>query len=242
MPTPCPSMSFVTHHGLWDWNVLMQVLLEEILHLILTVYPHAPHLGPDRLGWKDDKNFLLTVNSAYNLLMGHVSNGQEDLIHVLCDCSRAHLVWMQLVLHGSSQIFHSLSLQDWSVHNLDFNGSFPDYVECEDLVVAIKLFREQVTWPILEACREAIYCVIHGDVVQTVNGLVVVIREMLQRPWEVNVEHICRESNMVVSWFAKDLKDQTVGAVFFEEPSDRVQNLFEHDLRCKKGSYVAGIS
>ncbi|KAK8555164.1 hypothetical protein V6N12_009318 [Hibiscus sabdariffa] len=68
--------------------------------------------------------------------------------------------------------------------------------------------------------------------VRTVNGFVV-IKEWLQRPWNAKVIHISRQSNNVVDWFAKVLRDHTVNTVFFEESSDGIPSLLEYDLRCR---------
>ncbi|KAK9016713.1 hypothetical protein V6N11_079208 [Hibiscus sabdariffa] len=46
-----------------------------MMYSIITIYPPAPQLGPDRLGWKSDKKGLFTVNFAYNLLVGSVTTG-----------------------------------------------------------------------------------------------------------------------------------------------------------------------
>ncbi|KAK8478191.1 hypothetical protein V6N11_020183 [Hibiscus sabdariffa] len=79
-------------------------------------------------------------------------------------------------------------------------------------------------------CREAICCVTNGDVAPMVNGLVV-IREWLQPSWEVKVNHIFRQSNMVVDWLAKALRDHKVRTVFFEKPPDGIHTLLESDLQ-----------
>ncbi|KAK8498640.1 hypothetical protein V6N13_028948 [Hibiscus sabdariffa] len=47
LPPHCPVISFVSHHGVWDFNILMQVLLEDIVYLILTIIPYdTPWPGP----------------------------------------------------------------------------------------------------------------------------------------------------------------------------------------------------
>ncbi|KAK8976704.1 hypothetical protein V6N11_047476 [Hibiscus sabdariffa] len=85
--------------------------------------------------------------------------------------------------------------------------------------------------------REAVCCTTNGDMTRMVNRLVVVIREWLQRYWEVKLNHIFRQSNMVYDWFAKALRDHTVSTVFFEEPLDRIHTLLEYDLQRRGDTY-----
>ncbi|KAK8978820.1 hypothetical protein V6N11_048092 [Hibiscus sabdariffa] len=63
------------------------------------------------------------------------------------------------------------------------------------------------------------------------------LREWLLRSWEVKLNHISRQSNMVADWFAKNLRDQMVSTVFFEEPPDEIHTLLEDDMQCPDGTY-----
>ncbi|KAL4388108.1 hypothetical protein GQ457_09G003760 [Hibiscus cannabinus] len=83
--------------ALSKWSSCLLVLLEDIMQFIFTVYPPKPHLGSDCLRWKADKNDLdkqtnmnitLFVQARFIYTPSRLCRqGQEDLLHVLRDCS-----------------------------------------------------------------------------------------------------------------------------------------------------------
>ncbi|KAL4376875.1 hypothetical protein GQ457_02G038970 [Hibiscus cannabinus] len=78
---------------------------------------------------------------------------------------------------------------------------------------------------------EAIRCIEESANSRTTNALVVVIRELLQRTWELSFKKVGRKANRVVDWLAKDMREKEVGRNFFATPNPKVVVLLMSDLQ-----------
>ncbi|KAK8493807.1 hypothetical protein V6N12_018605 [Hibiscus sabdariffa] len=166
---------------------------------------------------------------------GNVVNLVNQLEHnVQTDFLFSGVITMFLMVMGklNEWVFFSLPLQEWLVHNLEFNGSNAgmDYVERDWLIEECKIFLEQVklakSWAIL-----------HGLQYVWRQGYRRVIIESGCREAEVQVRHIFRKSNTMVDWLAKTLRNHMVNTVFFEEPLDGTRSLLEFDLQNHNVNY-----
>ncbi|KAL4280373.1 hypothetical protein GQ457_03G009820 [Hibiscus cannabinus] len=64
-------------------------------------------------------------------------------------------------------------------------------------------------------CYEAIECILAPDHVRVGKSLVMVIRELLKRPWEVTLKHICRSANAVADGLAILMRGQPLKEMVF---------------------------
>ncbi|GMI85510.1 hypothetical protein like AT4G29090 [Hibiscus trionum] len=67
-PASCVVAAMVNSVGRWNVDFLRLILPEDCVLRILTFIPPSDMLGPDRLGWKGEANFLFSVRSAYKSL------------------------------------------------------------------------------------------------------------------------------------------------------------------------------
>ncbi|KAL4367194.1 hypothetical protein GQ457_05G013290 [Hibiscus cannabinus] len=68
-------------------------------------------------------------------------------------------------------------------------------------------------------------------VASDMHGVVVVIREMLLRKWEVCFRHINRQANNVADWLTKHKRDKEIGEEMFTLPPPGIQRLLDYDAQ-----------
>ncbi|KAK9011962.1 hypothetical protein V6N11_040033 [Hibiscus sabdariffa] len=141
-------------------------------------------------------------------------NGNEDLDHILRFCPTTFCLWNQLIRPDAWNVFFTLPIKAWLLENL----TTPFKFVAKGLLSAWSL---NIPRLVVETdCLEAYKLIMGSNVRRGSSTLLPFIMDLLDRPWEVRLEHARRSGNALADRMAKRaFGNNLIVCCFLDPPS-----------------------